>query len=38
MFSLSVSILTEGVKQSGAEYDEDLDLTENNIIEKCAVI
>jgi len=31
-------IKIKGVIRSGAEYDEDLDLTENVIIEKCAVV
>jgi len=32
------SIKIKGVIRSGAEYDEDLDLAENAILEKCAIV
>ena len=35
---VGVTIKIKGVFRSGAEYDEDLDLTENVIIEKCAIV
>ena len=32
------SVKIKGVIRSGAEYDEDLDLAENAILEKCAIV